>query len=33
LVDEANIGILVGSLLSGVWGAFVLSRVLPRAAQ
>lgn len=30
LVDEAKIGILGGSLLSGAWGAFVLSRVLPR---
>jgi len=29
LVDEAKIGILCGSIVSGVWGALVLHRVLP----
>ncbi len=33
LVDEAKIGILAGSIVSGIWGAFVLSRVLPRTSQ
>ena len=31
MVDEAKIGILVGSLLSGIWGYIVLSRALKRA--
>ena len=31
MVDEAKIGILAGSLLSGIWGYIVLSRSLKRA--
>ncbi|MCA9430503.1 MAG: Na+/H+ antiporter NhaA, partial [Candidatus Omnitrophica bacterium] len=31
LVDEAKIGILVASLISGVWGYLVLMVTLPKA--
>jgi NhaA family Na+:H+ antiporter len=32
LIDRAKLGILVASLLSGVWGVLVLAKSLPRSA-
>jgi NhaA family Na+:H+ antiporter len=31
LVDEAKIGILVGSLIAGIWGYLVLRRAIAKA--